>query len=290
MITNQIWLMAFGTYNFNGAVSAFEDTTASASPSLSTFPFTHGGLVNTGDADAIKPPATLTASIIHTGETPAELQTDIDAFDQNMRSGRNRLWMAPGGEVADKTKWRWTWAWTTTLSRSRDVAGGLVMKREVAFSLPTPYWYHHASAWYFNNGETFNNSLTFGAYAQSFTVNSGTSITVVNNGNAPALPDFILEPTLAVQDFSVARVVANSVVEYFEFQRVLAATERLWIYTGAMKIIYDSTTRFQSGWPWLALGSQRAWMTLEPGDNTLLISGSFGGNETLIVNVLDTYH
>ncbi len=290
MITNQIWLTAFGTYNFNEAVAAFEDTTPNASPSLSTFPFTHGALSNTGDGDNIKPPATLTATIHHRGETPAELQTDIDAFDKNMRVGRRRLWMAPGGEVNDKTKWRWTWAWATTISRPRNVAGGLVMKREVAFSIPTPYWYHHADAWYFNNSETFNNSLTFGAYAQSFTVNSGTQITVVNNGNAPALPNFILEPSLAVQDFSVSRVIANSVVEHFEFQRVLAATERLWIYTGEMKVIYDSTTRHQSGWPWMKLGSQRAFMTLPPGNSTLLIGGAFGGNETLIVNVLDTYH
>lgn len=285
-----IWLMRYGQYDLSGIIADYTDSTLSASDSISTFAGVDGGLDNYGSV-RVKPPATITASIILVGTSPLDLQLKLDTLDKVLGQGRQRLWYAPNG-VLSKNLWRWTWAKASKADRPHNVTDQLVARRTITFSLTDPFWYNNPNIWYFDDGNFFDTGLLFGGAAAA-AINNGTNISITNEGDAPALPVLtIVAGGGSIVNFGINHLdAALNILETWSYNNTLPAGAKLIIDCAGYKVLYDGPEQAGSGYAAFVPGTgQRAWMSLLPGVNTLQLFGTFGAAGTLAVDFYHTWH
>lgn len=290
-----IWLAKFGDYDLTNIEHDATFSTPTTASDLIALQHTDGALNSKGAANAEKPAAIIPATFVITGALKSQFQANVDAFVLAMKKGRQKLYAMPAANP-DPTTWRWTWAKVTNMSDPRSAEAGLWNTAiQVQFELPYPFWFNNPLAWYFDNGKTFNSGLNFDSGATTHSVTNGTVINLTHNGNAESV---FLQFTLrsaggTVQNFQIDRVDPNIPTRIFEtlkWENALPANAMLHINCFERRV-WCSDSAYNPARNYLVRRKpQTHWMSLDPGSNRLVISGTFGASANLDIYKEDCWH
>lgn len=290
-----IWLAKFGNYDLTDIEHDATFSTATTASDLIALQHTDGSINSKGSANAEKPAAIIPATFVIREITKSAFQANVDAFVLAMKKGRQKLYTMPAANP-DPTTWRWTWAKVTGMSDPRSAeAGRWNTSIQVQFELPYPFWFNNPNAWYFDSGETFNSGLNFDTGVTTHSVTNGTTIDLTNNGNAESVYlQFTLRPDGGtVQNFQIDRVdptIPTRIFETLKWENTLPDATHLHINCFKRRI-WCSDSAYNPARDYLVRRKpQTHWMSLAPGANKLVISGTFGADADLDVYHENCYH
>lgn len=140
----------------------------------------------------------------------------------------------------------------------------------------------HQKRWRFDDGYRFDDSMAFDSDEQTVLASSPLTVVVDNDGNQ-AVSDVVIYVTAAIAPITKLEISMGD--QNFYFQGSLAVGDVLMIDCGAKRITNDGLPAWNN---FYLTGNHKTaeWLTLQPGDNSVIVTTTGGGTTSTIEFVL----
>jgi len=291
MMADGVKLLKFHTYTFTTAQSTYNPKLNDPVTQTVRIAGMDGGfdVYRSGAAPVAVGDITLRFTLAQ--ETQAGMTALRDAVDTMTSWGKRKLWMQPSSEASPK---RWAWARVSSqgMSQKLDEHTDLLQPVDLHFQLAEPVWYAQPSGWYLDDGYLLDAGLTFGGpRASSSSISSGSTLSATNNGSTPVMAKL----TFKAGAQTASQISAYVTNEYgnmacgFLWEGALAANENLVVNGFERSVLHDAVTGITSGYSSFTRLAGTGFIVLQPGANTITVTGTFSGNITLEVDYFDGY-
>ncbi|MEQ8673305.1 MAG: phage tail family protein [Aggregatilineales bacterium] len=211
----------------------------------------------------------------------ADMTAARDTLDAMVNWGRRKLWMQPS-DSTDRPRWCLARINNISTPQQRDRHTDLWQRVTANWQVADPHWYALPDGeWYLDDGEVLDDGLNLNSpRTTTTTVNDGSVITLTNAGNAPT-PVILLFKTGSetLSDLRVEQVDgAGYLVNGFTSANSYSTNQQILVDSRPMpKFRLDGVSDYAN---FTRLGGN-GFIVLEPGANTINISGTFSGDITL---------
>lgn len=224
--------------------------------------------------------------------TPAQMRAKVDAVRRWGDLGVQRLVLDPyNGEAM-----RWCYARVNSIQMSEAVlsAPHRQQKTQVNFQVPTPFWYSTPTGgWLWDDGSLYNApGLVWGGARTTHSISHNTSISLTNNGTAPAALSFDITAGGTTSSIGATLIAPNGIPSVgFDWLGTLATGEVLMIDGSTWSVqvrradggLRDAYAQFQPR------DDTAGFIALPPGTHTLRWSGTYAASATLTTDYYDTW-
>ncbi len=257
----------------------YDDNFAHNRPTFVTRPALSGAY----DADGTGAAPTQAGTVDYTGWL---LGAQVDALRQTMRGGATRGRLPLYKQESDGAL-RWTWARVRRIDtpQAADTRPDQRQQVRVLFAMPYPRWWGLADALFLDSGVTLDDEPALpGAQLDRVSVQDGSTVSIHNNGNAPA-PAFIRWEANSNGD-----AFSGATLRRYAANGTLAQEVR---YLGALSggdVLEIDALRYSVTPDFAGFQARSAdWLSIPAGTHTLHVAGSLPDGARLTVLILDTH-